>query len=399
MIVSMKLGATKEQIERVCNRIEDMGFQVRSIQGDERIVIAAVGVEDVTHGIETMRSAEGVESAVPISAPYKLVSKQVRQERTVVAVGDAAVGGSEFAVFAGPCSVETEQQINACAETVAAAGAKFLRGGAYKPRSSPYSFQGLEEAGLKLLRNAADSAGLKVVTEVMTVANVNLVAEYADVLQVGARNVQNFPLLKEIGASTNRPVLLKRGLSTTIKELLLSAEYIVSHGNANVILCERGIRTFENATRNTLDINAVPGAERDDPPSGHSRPRARDRKTRLDSAVDPRRGRGRRRRHHGRNPPGSATRLERRRPIAYVRAVRRDDARPRTLRRTVGGRPRQVDCGLDRAAPRGAVRVRSGSFGFVRIAVMVPYHMSLVGPKSRVLAQPLDRGRRRAEHW
>ena len=258
MIVSMKLGATKEQIERVCNRIEDMGFQVRSIQGDERIVIAAVGVEDVTHGIETMRSAEGVESAVPISAPYKLVSKQVRQERTVVAVGDAAVGGSEFAVFAGPCSVETEQQINACAEAVAAAGAKFLRGGAYKPRSSPYSFQGLEEAGLKLLRNAADSAGLKVVTEVMTVANVNLVAEYADVLQVGARNVQNFPLLKEIGASTNRPVLLKRGLSTTIKELLLSAEYIVSHGNANVILCERGIRTFENATRNTLDINAVP---------------------------------------------------------------------------------------------------------------------------------------------
>lgn len=258
MIVSMKLGATKEQIERVCNRIEDMGFQVRSIQGDERVVIAAVGVEDVTHGIEAMRSSEGVESAVPISAPYKLVSKQVKQERTVVTVGGASVGGSEFAVCAGPCSVETEQQINACAEAVAAAGAKFLRGGAYKPRSSPYSFQGLEEAGLKLLRGAADAAGLKVVTEVMTVANVNLVAEYADVLQVGARNVQNFPLLKEIGASTNRPVLLKRGLSTTIKELLLSAEYIVSHGNANVILCERGIRTFENATRNTLDINAVP---------------------------------------------------------------------------------------------------------------------------------------------
>ena len=258
MIVSMKLGATKEQIERVCNRIEDMGFQVRSIQGDERVVIAAVGVEDVTHGIEVMRSSEGVESAVPISAPYKLVSKQVKQERSVVSIGDAEIGGSEFAVCAGPCSVETEEQINACAEAVAASGARFLRGGAYKPRSSPYSFQGLEEAGLKLLRNAADSAGLKVVTEVMTVANVNLVADYADVLQVGARNVQNFPLLKEIGASTHRPVLLKRGLSTTIKELLLSAEYIVSHGNANVILCERGIRTFENATRNTLDINAVP---------------------------------------------------------------------------------------------------------------------------------------------
>lgn len=258
MIVSMKLGATKKQIERVCSRIEKMGFQVRSIQGDERVVIAAVGVEDVTHGIEAMRSSAGVESAVPISAPYKLVSKEVKQGRTVVEVGDAAIGGDEFAVLAGPCSVETEEQINACAEAVAASGAKFLRGGAYKPRSSPYSFQGLEEAGLKLLRNAADSAGLKVVTEVMTVSNVDLVAEYTDVLQVGARNVQNFPLLKEIGASTNCPVLLKRGLSTTVKELLLSAEYIVSHGNSNVVLCERGIRTFENSTRNTLDINAIP---------------------------------------------------------------------------------------------------------------------------------------------
>ncbi len=258
MIVSMKPGATKEQVDRVCSRVKEMGFQVRSIQGDERVVIAAVGVEDVTHAIEAMGSAEGVESAVPISAPYKLVSKEVRKERTVVAAGEATIGGSEFAVIAGPCSVETEEQINECAKAVAASGAKFLRGGAYKPRSSPYSFQGLEEEGLKLLRSAADAHGLKAVTEIMTVSNVDLVAKYTDVMQIGARNVQNYPLLKAIGNSTSCAVLLKRGLSTTVEELLLSAEYILSHGNPNVVLCERGIRTFETATRNTLDINAVP---------------------------------------------------------------------------------------------------------------------------------------------
>lgn len=258
MIISMKPGATQDQIDRVCNRIAELNFEVRSIQGDERVVIAAVGLGNVTHAIEVLRSVKGVESGVPISAPYKLVSKQVKNRRTVVPVGDTSVGGSEFAVIAGPCSVETNEQITACAEAVAASGGKFLRGGAYKPRTSPYSFQGLEEEGLKLMRKAADTYGLKVVTEVMTVTNVQLVADYADVLQVGARNVQNFPLLKEIGATTTCPVLLKRGQSATIKEFLLSAEYIVTNGNPNVILCERGIRTFESVTRNTLDINAVP---------------------------------------------------------------------------------------------------------------------------------------------
>lgn len=258
MIISMKPGATQEQIDRVCGRIEEMDFSVRSIQGDERVVIAAVGLGDVTHAIEVMRSVDGVENGVPITAPYKLVSKQVKSGKTVVQVGDRSVGGGEFATIAGPCSVETEAQIMACAEAVAGSGARFLRGGAYKPRTSPYSFQGLEEEGLKLLRKAADRHNLKVVTEVMTVRNVELVAEYADVLQIGARNVQNFPLLKEVGAKTNRPVMLKRGQSATIKEFLLSAEYIVTHGNPNVFLCERGIRTFESATRNTLDINAVP---------------------------------------------------------------------------------------------------------------------------------------------
>ncbi len=254
----MKRGASQEQIDRICKRISDLGYKVHSIQGDERVVIAAVGLGDITHALETLNSSDYVESAVPISVPYKMVSREVRQDRTVVQVGSiGSFGGGEFAVIAGPCSVETEEQIMSTAECVAAHGAKFLRGGAYKPRSSPYSFQGLEEEGLKLLRKAADATGTAVVTEVMTVTNVDLVAEYADMLQIGARNIQNFPLLKEVGR-IERPILLKRGLSTTIKELLLSAEYILSHGNPNVILCERGIRTFETTTRNTLDIQAVP---------------------------------------------------------------------------------------------------------------------------------------------
>ncbi len=258
MIISMKLGASQVQIERVCERIKEMNFKVHSIQGDERVVIAAVGIGDVTHAIDALCSVEGVENGVPITAPYKLVSRQVKSDRTVVTVGNTSVGGDEFVVIAGPCSVETEEQIMACAAVVAASGARFLRGGAYKPRSSPYSFQGLEDVGLKLLRQAADAYGLQVITEVMTVQNVDLVASYTDVLQIGARNMQNFPLLKEVGAVTKTPVMLKRGQAATIEEFLLSAEYIVSNGNPNVILCERGIRTFETATRNTLDINAVP---------------------------------------------------------------------------------------------------------------------------------------------
>jgi len=258
MIISMRRGATKEQVEHICKRIEDLKFKVHSIQGEERVVIAAVGTGDVTHAIESLASSPEVESAVKISAPYKLVSRQVKKERTVVTVANGgSFGGDEFGVVAGPCSVETEEQIMSSAEQVAKSGAKFLRGGAYKPRSSPYSFQGLEEKGLKLLRKAGDATGLAVVTEVMTVMNVDLVAEYADVLQIGARNIQNYPLLKEVGR-VNRPVVLKRGLCATLEELLLSAEYILSNGNPNVILCERGIRTFETATRNTLDIQAVP---------------------------------------------------------------------------------------------------------------------------------------------
>jgi 3-deoxy-7-phosphoheptulonate synthase len=258
MIISMRRGATKEQVEHICKRIRDLNFRVHSIQGEERVVIAAVGTGDVTHAIESLASSPDVESAVKISAPYKLVSRQVKKERTVVTVANGgSFGGDEFAIVAGPCSVESEEQIMSCAEEVAKSGAKFLRGGAYKPRSSPYSFQGLEEEGLRLLRKAGDAHGLAVVTEVMTVTNVDLVAEYADVLQIGARNIQNFPLLKEVGR-VKRPIVLKRGLCATLEELLLSAEYILSHGNPNVVLCERGIRTFDNATRNCLDIQSVP---------------------------------------------------------------------------------------------------------------------------------------------
>ena len=257
MIISMRLGASKEEIDHVCQRIEEFGYKVHSIQGDERVVIAAVGVGDVTHCLESLRSYDAVESAVRISAPYKFVSKQYQAEKTRIPIGKGSIGGDEFFVVAGPCSVETEEQIVSTAHAVAKSGATALRGGAYKPRTSPYDFQGLEEEGLKLLRKAGDASGLAVITEIMTVTAVDVIAEYADVLQIGARNVQNFPLLKEMGR-VKRPVLLKRGLSTTIKELLLSAEYIVTHGNPNVILCERGIRTFETETRNTMDIQAVP---------------------------------------------------------------------------------------------------------------------------------------------
>ncbi len=257
MIISMRLGAPQDQIDYVCQRIDDLGFKVHSIQGKERVVIAAVGVGDLSHPIESLKACHGVESAVPISAEYKFVSKQFKSTRTEIAAGKVTIGGEDFAVMAGPCSVETEKQIMETAEAVAGSGANILRGGAYKPRSSPYSFQGLEKEGLKLLRKAGDATGLAVITEVMTVVNVELVADHCDILQIGARNVQNFPLLKAVGR-VNRPVMIKRGLSSTIKELLLSAEYVVSEGNHNVILCERGIRTFETATRNTLDIGAVP---------------------------------------------------------------------------------------------------------------------------------------------
>src|SRR6202021_1441204 len=256
MIISMKLHSTKEEIEQVCERIRDFGYKIHAIEGEERVVVAAVGVGDTTACLESVEAMPQVEKAVRISAPYKFVSKEYRMERTRIRVNGCEIGGDEFIVMAGPCSVESEKQIMQAAEGVAAAGAKVLRGGAFKPRTSPYDFQGMEREGLKLLRKAREATGLAIVTEVMSDRDVELVAEYTDVMQVGARNMQNFALLKSLG-SCGRTVLLKRGMSSTIKELLMSAEYVVAHGNPDVMLCERGIRTFETATRNTCDIAAV----------------------------------------------------------------------------------------------------------------------------------------------
>jgi len=256
MIISMKLHSTKEEIAQVKARIDEFGYKVHSIEGQERVVIGAVGVGDVTACLESLEAMPQVEKAVRISAPYKFVSKEFRSAKTEIQVGDVTIGGDDFVVMAGPCSVESEQQILESAEIVARAGAKLLRGGAFKPRTSPYDFQGLEEEGLKLLAKARRLTGLGIVTEVMSDRDVNLVAEYADVLQIGARNMQNFALLKTLG-QCGRPILLKRGMSSTVKELLMSAEYIVAHGNPQVMLCERGIRTFETVTRNTCDIAAV----------------------------------------------------------------------------------------------------------------------------------------------
>lgn len=262
MVISLKRNATAAQVEEVCERIRDFGYRIHASEGVERVVIGAVGRGDVTPCLEALRAMPQVERAVRISVPYKFVSREYRSSPTVVQVkvpGRKAVeiGGDEFVVMAGPCSVEDEAQIMRCAEAVAEAGGRVLRGGAFKPRTSPYDFQGLGEEGLKLLSQARLATGLAIVTEVMSERDVPLVADYADILQIGARNMQNFVLLKELG-KCGRPILLKRGLSSTINELLMAAEYVVAHGNPNVMLCERGIRTFETATRNTFDLVAVP---------------------------------------------------------------------------------------------------------------------------------------------
>lgn len=256
MIISMKLHATRDEIDAVRARISDFGYKVHSIEGEERVVIGVVGVGDVTACLESLEAMPQVEKAVRISAPYKFVSREFRPEKTRIQANGVEIGGDEFVLMAGPCSVEGEEQILTTARFVREHGAKFLRGGAFKPRTSPYDFQGMELEGLKLLRKAREETGIGIITEVMSDGDVERVAQYADILQIGARNMQNFALLKALG-KTNRPVMLKRGLSSTIKELLMSAEYVVAHGNPNVILCERGIRTFETATRNTCDLTSI----------------------------------------------------------------------------------------------------------------------------------------------
>jgi len=256
MLVVMQQGATEPQIQAVIDRLVDMGFDVHRSTGVIHTLLGGVGGKD-DFDLGIFEVMEGVKEAFRIVSPYKLASRSFRPGGTVVKIGDVEIGGERVVVMAGPCSVESREQIDRSAELVAAAGAKVIRGGAFKPRSSPYSFQGLGEEGLEMLRAAADRCGLLVVSEVMEISQIPLVAQYSDILQVGARNMQNFNLLRELGKQ-RKPVLLKRGIAATIEELLLSAEYILSGGNYDVILCERGIRTFETYTRNTMDISAIP---------------------------------------------------------------------------------------------------------------------------------------------
>ena len=254
MVVVMKERATEEQIDAVIARLVEFGMDVHRSSGATRTVLGVVGTGKVDQGLISI--LDGVHEVIRITEPYKLAGRTFKNDDTVVALDDVRIGGDEVIVMAGPCSAENEAQVNATAAAVKRAGAKVLRGGAFKPRSSPYSFQDLGEEGLRLLRSAANTHNLKVISEVMDISQIELIGKYADIFQVGARNMQNFTLLRELGHA-RKPVLLKRGLSATIEEWLMSAEYILSGGNKDVILCERGIRTFETATRNTFDISAI----------------------------------------------------------------------------------------------------------------------------------------------
>jgi 3-deoxy-7-phosphoheptulonate synthase len=255
MIVNMSEKATEEQITHVIDRIREAGYNPHVTRGTERTIVAAVG-SGRRHEIEALQVAPGVDNVVAIAQPFKLVSKQVHPERTIVQIDGVQIGGPEVVVIAGPCSVESREQLLQTAHAVKRAGASMLRGGAYKPRTSPYDFQGLGIEALKILSEAKKETGLPIVTEVMSTEDIDVISEHADMLQVGARNMQNFALLRRL-ATSNKPVLLKRGPSATVKEWLLAAEYLLSGGNRNVVLCERGIKTFESEMRNTFDLAAV----------------------------------------------------------------------------------------------------------------------------------------------
>ncbi|HNX81828.1 MAG TPA: 3-deoxy-7-phosphoheptulonate synthase [Candidatus Omnitrophota bacterium] len=257
MIIVLRSDATQNQIDHIVERVTKLGLTPHLSKGTERTIIGVIGPEDILR-ITPLEVFPGVETVMPVLAPYKLVSKEFKKEGSVINLGKGVLlGAKKLVIMAGPCAIENIDTVREVALASKAAGATVLRGGAFKPRTSPYSFQGLGEEGLKILKSVGDETGMVTITEVMDTRDVGLVARYVDVLQIGARNMQNFNLLKEVGM-TEKPVLLKRGLSSTVKELLMSAEYILAGGNFNVVLCERGIRTFEEATRNTLDLSAVP---------------------------------------------------------------------------------------------------------------------------------------------
>ncbi len=256
MVIVLEQNATDEQIRNVIKHLEDYGFQIHESQGVQNLVLGAIGVKP-DFDTRKIKVLPGVADVYRVTVPYKLASRNFHPADSVIKIKDVEIGGNKIVMIAGPCSIESEEQVFRLAETVAKSGAKILRGGAFKPRTSPYSFQGLGEEGLKYIRAAADEFGLLVITEVMQIDQIELIDKYADIFQIGARNMQNFSLLKEIG-NTKKPVMLKRGLAATIEEWLMSAEYILSSGNPNVFLCERGIRTFEKYTRNTFDLSAIP---------------------------------------------------------------------------------------------------------------------------------------------
>jgi 3-deoxy-7-phosphoheptulonate synthase len=260
MLIVMNSVATAEDVRRVVEAVENLGLQAHPIPGAERTAIGITGNRGAVESA-AFENLPGVAEIIPVTAPYKLVSREAKREDTVVSIGGVPVGGSRVAVIAGPCAVESEKQALDIARKVSAAGATLYRGGAFKPRTSPYSFQGLGEPGLKILKKVREETGLPIVTEVLDTDTADLVAEYADCLQIGARNMQNFALLKRVGR-VRKPVLLKRGMSATIEEFLLSAEYLLSEGNYEVVLCERGVRTFADHTRNTLDLSVIPYVKR-----------------------------------------------------------------------------------------------------------------------------------------
>jgi 3-deoxy-7-phosphoheptulonate synthase len=256
MIIVMRQGVNEMEIQQVEKRLQELGFATHIIVGEEKTVIGAIGDKSALNS-EGILNMPGVENVMPIMKPYKLVSRELKKKSSVITVRNVKIGGENLVVMAGPCAVESEEQLFEAAEAVKKAGATILRGGAFKPRTSPYAFQGLEEDGLKLLAKASQATGMPIVTEAVDPRDVELVARYADIIQVGARNMQNFRLLREVG-QTGKPVLLKRGMSATIEDWLMAAEYIMAAGSHDVILCERGIRTYETAVRNTLDLSAIP---------------------------------------------------------------------------------------------------------------------------------------------
>lgn len=260
MIVIMRIGCSQDEISRVTNRIADAGLRVYMRNGDERTAIGVVG-QSYPGLRDALESLPGVDQVIPVSKPYQLSSREFHPDDTIVKVGGVTIGGKELVVMAGPCAVESEEQLLATAQAVKAAGATVLRGGAFKPRTSPYEFRGLGERGLRILAEVGNEVQMPIVTEVMAPDDIDLVSQYADILQIGSRNMQNFVLLDEVGR-TRKPILLKRGLSSSIQEWLLAAEYVLLQGNEQVILCERGIRTFESYARNTMDINAIPIVEK-----------------------------------------------------------------------------------------------------------------------------------------